>query len=299
MIKTVDNFQGEVEFVSKKNIKNFTNQYKCFSNKKNLKEFNITLQDYLSRGNSFFSFSKKNIENELIFFLQKVGDKYKVQTGNFIGKFNFDGIDIEINPRFNECFLKRMLNFVNDIFLDDVDVSGKESKELDISKFIIYYLFIQKFEKASLIGFPKAYQTKKYHQINIRGNIDIKRFVEKDIPFKGKISSVKRELTEVQEIIDVLYKAVNIVEKSGFDTKNISNIKTFLKQNRSKNFVSVQRIKKALASKALNNPIYALYKDVLNYAKMIIENFSIENKDSNINSKGFIINILQNFLKFI
>jgi len=301
MIKTVDNFQGELEVNSKNKIieinKNYYFEYTRQSDMKN--NVNITLQDYIERCNSFFSFSKKYIEDELIFSLQKIGNKYKVQTGNFVGKFNFDGIDIEINSRFNEKFLKRMLNFADDIFLDDVDVSGEESKNIDISKFIIYYLFIQKLEKAFLLGLPKTYQTKKYHEIELKGKIDIKKFIKKDLPFKGKISSSKRELTEVQEIIDVLYKAIKIIKKDKFSTKNILNIVSYLKQKRSKNFVSSNIIKKALSSKALKNPIYAPYKDVLNYAKMIIENFNIDNKDSNIISKGFIVNVAELFEIYI
>jgi len=301
MIKTVDNFQGESELNSKnKTIKINENYYFEYTRQSDIKNnLNITLQNYLSKGNFLLSFSKKDIEDELIFSIQKVGDKYKVQTGNFVGKFNFDGIDIEINSRFNEKFLKRMLNFADDIFLDDVDVSGEISKNIDISKFIIYYLFIQKLEKAFLLGLPKAYQTKKYHEIELKGKIDIKKFIKKDLPFKGKISSYKREQTQIQEIVDVLYKAIKIIKKDKFSTKNISNIVSYLKQNRSKNFVSSNTIKKALNSKALNNPIYTPYKDVLNYAKMIIENFNIENKDSNINSKGFIVNIAELFEIYI
>lgn len=59
----------------------------------------------------------------------------------------------------------------------------------------------------------------------------INKFIKYDIPFQGKISSVSREQKEIQEIIDVLYKAVKIIDKKNKAfLKNISNIKTHLKQ---------------------------------------------------------------------
>ena len=125
-----------------------------------------------------------------------------------------------------------MLNFANDIFLDDVSITGKDSKnELDISKYIIYYMFVQNLEKAFLLGLPKSYRSIEHHEMKLKGKIDINKFIKYDIPFQGKISSVSREQKEIQEIIDVLYKAVKIIDKKNKAfLKNISHIKTHLKQ---------------------------------------------------------------------
>ena len=296
MIKTVDNFQGENNS-DERDIKIKENYY-FSANKSDIKPIYVTLQDYLPQKNSFFSFSDKKVDDDLIISISKIDNKFFVKTGNFVGKFRWNGIDIEINSRFGKNFLKRMLNFSNDVFLNDVDIAGKENKknkDLDVSRFIIYYLFLQKLEKAFLLGLPRAYQTKKYHEINVRGNVDINRFIKNDIPFKGKISSSKRELLEIQEIIDVLYEAIRIVQKDEFDTKFISNVVTHLKQNRSNKFVSSNIIKKALNSKALNNPIYFPYKSILEYAQIIIENKNIENKNGKIETRGFIVNIAELF----
>jgi len=300
MIKTVDNFQGENNS-DEKDIK-ITENYYFSANKSDIKPIYVTLQDYISQNNSFFSFSDKKVDDDLIISISKIDNKYFVKTGNFVGKFRWNGIDIEINSRFGKNFLKRMLNFSNDVFLNDVDITGKENKknkDLDISRFIIYYLFLQKLEKAFLLGLPRAYQTKRYYEINVRGNVDINRFIKNDIPFKGKISSSKRELLEIQEIIDVLYEAIRIIKKDEFDTKFISNVVIHLKQNRSNKFVSSQTIKKALNSKALNNPIYSPYKSILKYAQIIIDNKNIENKNGKIETRGFIVNIAELFEIYI
>lgn len=244
--------------------------------------------------------SKNNEDPLIISLIKKETDSsYIVQTGNYVGKFIWDGIEINIGSRFSDTFLKRMLNFSNDVFLDDVDVSEhivNKKKDDDISKFVLYYLFVQTLEKAFLLGLPKSYQTLNHHESRFKGKININAFIRNDIPFKGKISTTTREQKEISEIIDVLYKAIKIIESSKFSTKNISHIKTHLKASKSQGFVSDETIKKALSNKILDNPIFTPYKQVLEYAKIIIKNHSIEDKKDGVNKySGFILNVAELF----
>lgn len=174
---------------------------------------------------------------------------------------------------------------------------NKVDKDFDISKYIIYYMFVQNLEKAFLLGLPKAYKSIEHHEMKLKGKIDINKFIKYDIPFQGKISSVSREQKEIQEIIDVLYKAVKIIDtKNKAFIKNISHIKTHLKQYKSNNYVSNETINKALKSKALQNPIFAPYKKVLEYARFIINGNNIEEKnDGKQETFGFIINVAELF----
>ena len=270
----------------------------------------INLNDYQAKpqNNTFFSFikdeEKKAIKNEddLIISIKKDGENYLAQTGNYVGKFVWKGLEIDIKSRFSNTFLERMLNFTNDIFLDDVSITGNQVKEdFDISKYIIYYMFVQNLEKAFLLGLPKAYKSIEHHEMKLKGKIDINKFIKYDIPFQGKISSVSREQKEIQEIIDVLYKAVKIIDKNNKAfLKNISHIKTHLKQYKSNNYVSNETINKALKSKALQNPIFAPYKKVLEYARFIINGNNIEEKnDGKQETFGFIINVAELFEIYI
>ena len=267
----------------------------------------INLNDYQTKSpnNTFFSFfkddEKRNLKNEddLIISIKKDGDgNYLAQTGNYVGKFVWTGLEIDIQSRFSNTFLERMLNFANDIFLDDVSITGQNVKEdFDISKYIIYYMFVQNLEKAFLLGLPKAYRSIEHHEMKLKGKIDITRFIKHDIPFQGKISSVSREQKEIQEVIDVLYKAIKIIDKNNKAfSKNISHIKTHLKQHKSNQYVSNHSINKALTCKALQNPIFAPYKKVLEYARYIINGNSIEDKnDGKAETYGFIINVAELF----
>jgi len=296
MIQLTDNFNSF-------NYKN-TRYIEITKNKRVIgNNLHITLKDYKQDKNNFILFKSEDSEDDLIISVKKIQIdkeyKYIAQTGNYIGKFKYNGIDIDIKSRFSDTFLKRMLNFADSVYLDDVDVSGKVSKkeQIDYSKFILHYLFVQTLEKAFLLGLPKSYTTIKHHDMKLKGTIDINRFIKNDIPFKGKVSSKSREQKEIQEIIDVLHKTVSIIEKSKqISTKNISHIKTHLKQHRSNQFVSNHTVQKSLNSKALNNPIFAPYKKVLEYAKYIINANSLEqDKNNDKKTYGFIINVAMLF----
>jgi len=321
MIKTIDNFYGSYSNIfhnkTKYEIKKCNDDlgYSCYIDKYFSSELNITLGQYLQKSNDTFicSFTDEEVlknNNELIISIFNAYDPdsqneyLSVETGNYLGKFEWTysknkQLEINIKSRFSDVFLKRMLNFANDVFLDDVSVfDAKEDNknDLDYSKFIIYYMFIQKLEKSFLLGLPKAYRNIYHHEMNLKGKVDINRFIKHDIPFKGKISSVSREQKEIQEVIDVLYKAIKIIDKNDFSTKNISHIKTHLNHKRSNNYVSNETIMKAINSKALQNPIYRPYKKVLEYAKFIIDASNLEEqKNGNEKTFGFLVNVAELF----
>ncbi|MCT7444058.1 McrC family protein [Aliarcobacter cryaerophilus] len=311
MIQTVDNYQTIENNIQKYYFRFEGTKTQVNNDKKFIREkLEINLNDYQikSPNNTFFSFFKdeekiraKN-EYDLIISIKKDGENYLAQTGNYVGKFVWQGLEIDIKSRFSNTFLERMLNFANDIFLDDVSITGnKVDKDFDISKYIIYYMFIQNLEKAFLLGLPKAYKSIEHHEMKLKGKIDINKFIKYDIPFQGKISSVSREQKEIQEIIDVLYKAVKIIDKNNKAfLKNISHIKTHLKQYKSNNYVSNETINRALKSKAVQNPIFAPYKKVLEYARFIINGNNIEEKnDGKQETFGFIINVAELFEIYI
>ena len=314
MIKTVDNFiSGYPE--SSRYFFSYDSKDRVYFDK----NLEINIEEYLKhKNNHIFHFLKdeenivKKNESEILISAKRKFDselKYVFQTGNYVGNFFWDGLKISINSRFSEAFLKRMLNFANDIFLDDVDVSGDNSNNssTDISKFVLYYLFVQSLESAYLLGLPKCYQATEAHEMKVKGKININAFLRKDIPFLGKVSSTMREQKETQEIIDVIYQALKIIEvttKSGNKPSpflnNVLHINRHLKEKRSKENFTSKTINEAIKSKSLLNPLFAPYKKVLNYAKLIIHNHQIENDEKGDKKYyGFIINVAELFEIYI
>ena len=307
MIYVNDNCHSSTELVLDRTKVTYPSYTKAIDVKESIR---VTLADYFSEGNRkilplFTDDEKndyKNALNELVIETTRRDGKCYVETGNYLGKFHYQEMDINIQSRFSDALIKRMLNFANDIYLGDVDTFSDKSKTEDFTKFILYYLFVQSLEKAYLLGLPKGYQSVNHHEMRVKGRFDIQRHIKQDIPFLGKISSVSREMCDVQEIIDVLYKAVSLIENDSKQlTNNISHIKQHLIEHRSRKFVSKNIIEAAKSSNALKSPIYSQYKKVLRYAEYIIQLNSTqetENLNADLNF-SFLINVAELFEIYI
>ena len=284
-IKISDNFFG-----------NYEQDKKLAKNRE--KEFILTLSDYVAKGGKFLSFlpDSQGKDDELIISTRMQDDGLYVQTGNFIGSFSHNGIDIEINSRFSNKFLERMLNFANDIYIDDVSLGKSVDAKENLSKIIIYYLFIQTLERAFLLGLPKGYKDKSYHEAKVMGKVDVAKFIKTDISFGGKISSTNRERQDIGDIVLVLYKALKIVQKEAKELiKPVVNALNYLCEIRESRLVTPSVVHNALNSKSLHNPIYAPYKKVLEYASLIIENEKAGIKGTGRQNLGFIVNVAELF----
>ncbi len=290
IIKTTDNSYIEIDQKSSK-----------------IQDFDLYFEDFIKDGN-FFSFFNdddkilsKNAKNPIISVRTIDKDKKQITSGNYIGKIFYDNLEVEINSRFGKKFLERMLNFANDVFVDDVSIYQDVKNESNISEFILFYIFVQKLEKSFLIGLPKNYQSKKYNDLRFKGNIDMVEFIKHNIPLKAKVATKTREQIEDVHIINVLYKALQVIEKKNSSfLKNVRHIKTYLVQNKSEHCFIKESLNKAFSSKALRNQNYQNYKELLKYAKMIIEseNFTSKNKNDQ-KSYSFIINIAELFEIYI
>jgi 5-methylcytosine-specific restriction enzyme subunit McrC len=239
-------------------------------------------------------------QDDLIFAVHKQDDGYSVKTGNYVGNITWQGLTLNIASRFSDAFLKRMLNFVNDVYLDDVDLSSKETEHQDTAQFIVCYLFVQSLEKAFLLGLPKSYQTVAHHEVKLKGRVDINGLMRHDLPFRGKISSVSREQKVPQEVIDVLFRAIELVGKSHKGLlKNIKHVKNHVQQYRSGRAVSQEVMQKALTDKSLRHPMFAPYVKVLEYAQMIIQRQNLDASPRGIQTKGFLVNVAELFEVYV
>lgn len=313
-ITTVDNFDSRLV----KKVENGKNGFKYGNGLYSLTSTAVTdgiyldVQAYQQQSNNQILFfdndeekrTYKNSADELILRITTdANGGYLAQTGNYIGTFKYNKVDIQINSRFGDVFLQRMLNFANNIFLDDVFITGTEQKG-DSLRWIIYYLFLLALEKAALLGFPKTYRTVKHHEFTLLGQLDINNFIKRDIPFMGKISSKSREQHLVPEIIDVLASAVQVIAQDKTSSNLLagkSNLQSFLQQYRRKQRITQQTINLAKTHKSLINPLFADYRQVLKYAEMIIKhNNVLPNASSDQqNSTGFIMNVAELFEIYI
>lgn len=245
--------------------------------------------------------SRKQIENDekqdeiILKLFSRLDSEGKIshyiQTGLFTGVVHYQDVAYHIVPHCGDYFLNRMLNLSNHIYLDN---EQKKAKKIDNDNpffYIIVYLFINALEKARILGYPQQYNPKAEQSAKYHGQLNIAQFVKKDIPFKGKLSVIFRERQMVQEIVDVFYSALHLVEKSDCLKEKARRLKSELQPFFSGKFCNVNIIRRALKSTSLDNPMFRPFRNALRYAEIILKNMDLtysEKPDKNQIS-GFLI----------
>jgi 5-methylcytosine-specific restriction enzyme subunit McrC len=225
--------------------------------------------------------------------------RYIIQTGLYAGTLFHQGCKINIGSRYGDAFLKRMLNFVCEVYIDNESTLAKKEYTDNQFFYIIAHLFIQGLEKAAVLGLPQEYVCKREYGHKVRGKIDFNAYLKSDIPFRGKLTSVYRERTYVQEIIDTLYLALRKLESLfGKETySRLIGIAQVLKQNYSGKYSNQQTIQKAKEHQSINNPMYLGFKRVLEYAEIILLNHDLspDQYSQNLPTRGHLFDIAELF----
>lgn len=223
--------------------------------------------------------------------------EYIIQTGLYAGVLFHKGCKINITTKYGDTFLKRMLNFVNDIYVDNEQIKAKKDETENQFLFIIAHLFIQSLEKAVVLGLPQQYQKNQERSHKVRGSIDFNDYLKRDIPFQGKLTTTFRERMYVQEIIDVLYLALRKLE-SVFGKEihiRLLGLSQLLKQQYSGRFANYETIQKAKTHQTINNPMYRGFKKVLEYAEIILLNNDLipNNEKQDLATTGYLFDIAE------
>lgn len=233
-------------------------------------------------------YSKEHLEQKKV---------YIIQTGLYAGVLFYKGCKINITTKYGDAFLQRMLNFVNDIYIDNVQVKAKTEETKNPFLYIIAYLFIQSLEKVAVLGLPQQYNKHQERSHKVRGGIDFNDYLKRDIPFQGKLTSTFRERMFVQEIVDVLYLALRKLERLfGKEIHScLLGLIQFLKQNFSGQFVSYATIQKAKVHQSINNPMYSGFKKVLDYAEIILldKDLMHDNDKQQLATTGYLFDIAE------
>ena len=117
-----------------------------------------------------------------------------LSTYNLMGFVGRNSSQLTISSRFakddsNDYFLHYMLQKVFSINLLKFDQTPNKENIWDF----LLYLFPYYLKKAYSQGIYKAYRKEEYNDSNVRGAIDVKRHILKNIPFTGTITYTTRE----------------------------------------------------------------------------------------------------------
>jgi 5-methylcytosine-specific restriction endonuclease McrBC regulatory subunit McrC len=265
--------------------------------------YEIKLKDKKNNHIRISSFRNKQFEPDEDRLILKLYSKeklqqekeYIVQTGLYAGVLFYKGCKINITTKYGDTFLKRMLNFVNDIYIDNEQFESQKDETENQFLFILAYLFIQSLEKAAVLGLPQQYKYQKDRSHKIRGSVDFNEYLKRDIPFQGRLTSIFKERKYVQDIVDVLFLAVRKLER--FFGKEIQSrllgLNQLLKQNYSGQYVTYATIQKAKTHQSINNPMYSGFKKVLEYAEIILlgKDLLPTNEKQQLETTGYLFDI--------
>lgn len=225
--------------------------------------------------------------------------EYIVQTGLFAGVVYHKDCQFNITTNYGDTFLRRMLNYVNDIYVDTKEITAQKKEDTNEFKQILAYLFIHSLERVSSMGLPQRYELRSKRSTKVRGKININEYIRRDMPFQGKITTSIREREYIQEIIDVLYHACKKLERN-FSNEIHSKIHgtyQLLKEHVSRIFPSNAVVRRAKNHTVLLNPMYSGFKKTLEYAEIILNNLDLEssNDSDKLHTHGYLFDISQLF----
>ncbi|WP_297203927.1 restriction endonuclease [uncultured Brachyspira sp.] len=136
----------------------------------------------------------------------------KIRTNNIMGFISYNNTQIKISSRFavndnEDYFLHYMLMKVLSLNI----VNLEHSKDYDDSFDFLIYMFISFFKRALRQGLFKQYKLIKHNDSNVKGTIDINRYIKNNIPFNGKISYNTREYSYDNNITQLIRHTIEYI----------------------------------------------------------------------------------------
>ena len=155
-----------------------------------------------------------------------------ILTNNIMGFISYNNTQIKISSRFavndnEDYFLHYMLMKVLSLNV----VNLEHSKDYDDSFDFLIYMFISFFKRALRQGLFKQYKLIKHNDSNVKGSIDINRYIKNNIPFNGKISYNTREYSYDNNIMQLIRHTIEYINtKNRYLLSYDSEIKDYVQQ---------------------------------------------------------------------
>ena len=137
----------------------------------------------------------------------------KIKTGNVIGFLGCGQERLTISSRFSsksdDYFLHYLLQKVLNINLTSLDVGLSYEDRLYQ---LLIYLFPKYLEGAMRKGLYKEYQRFSHNDSHIKGVIDVRNHLKKNLPFTGNIAYTTREFTFDNPIMQLIRHTIEYIK---------------------------------------------------------------------------------------
>lgn len=166
-------------------------------------------------------------ENQKI--LERQNDIYR--TGNVMGFLGYKDERLTITSRFSneedyfvQYLMMRALELPN--FLDlEIDV-GQNNSMFDFLLFLFPYFLKRALRK----GVFKKYVWRRYNDCKLKGNIDVKEHLKKNIPFTGLVAYSQREFSHDNEMMELIRHTIEEIRKSSHGKLLLASVKEEVNQ---------------------------------------------------------------------
>ncbi|WP_165847447.1 3-isopropylmalate dehydrogenase [Streptococcus sp. LQJ-218] len=137
----------------------------------------------------------------------------KIKTGNVIGFLGYGQERLTISSRFSikgdDYFLHYLLQKVLHINLTSLDVAlSREDKLYQL----LMYLFPKYLQAALRKGLYKEYQRFSHNNSHVKGVIDVRNHLKKNLPFTGNIAYTTREFTYDNPLMQLIRHTIEYIK---------------------------------------------------------------------------------------
>ena len=175
----------------------------------------------LKNDSRFLLFTNEDeIEDKHIFSLDKDpnSEEYSIVTGNIVGFVGINDVQVGIHSRFangeKDYFLHYMLSKVFNINMLNLE-HGQEKE--DLFDFLVF-LFPFFLGRAMKKGIVHSYVKYVCDDSNVKGSINVPRFLKGDVPFLGKISYDKREYSADNNLTELVRHTIEYIGAGSYSS---------------------------------------------------------------------------------
>ena len=200
----------------------------------------------------------------------------KIKTGNVIGFLGYGQERLTISSRFSsksdDYFLHYLLQKVLNINLTSLDVGLSYEDRLYQ---LLIYLFPKYLEGAMRKGLYKEYQRFSHNDSHIKGVIDVRNHLKKNLPFTGNVAYTTREFTFDNPLMQLIRHTIEYIKNQkslgrGIIDSNRENITEIIRVTPSYKLADRAKIIRRNQTKPLRHAYFREYRKLQELCLMIL-----------------------------
>lgn len=162
-------------------------------------------------------------------------DIVQISTGNVMGFIGVGDLQIKIKSRFDlgrdDFLLHYMLQKVLSFNLFDLSHNNEQEDVFDFIMFMFPYFL----KTAMRQGIYREYQNYQYNDANLKGTIDVRRHITRNIPFVGNIAYSTREYSHDNNMTELIRHTIEFMKTKKYgqavlciDPETIDNVNSIV-----------------------------------------------------------------------